>query len=838
MLKKITYLLLIVTSFGYSQNLPAGFTILEVADNLEAMTSFDFIDADTILLAQQSGEIYLFENGEVSSEPIVEIPTIISTVGGDRGLVAIKVDPDYPTSPYIYVTYTVEAATHNVVSRFIFENGDIDLSTEEILLELSPLPAIWHTGGAIVFDDQGHLFTTTGDNSTPSNAQDFNTTHGKVIRINKDGSIPVDNPYYGGPNIVDDIFWGIGLRNPFTMAIHKETNVIYVNDVGKFDAEEVNNATGIDRNFGWPDEEGYNELETSTYDQPSYAYIHPPGAPTDSTGYAITGGAFYDPETPIYPAVYVDKYFFMDYAARWINYVDPASNLEVGHHHHIHDLQSTRETFATNINESAISLNLSPDGYFYWLSRFNKKLYKLVFYDDDEPIILSYPEDTTTMVGESTAFEVIALGSPDLNYEWYKNGNLLGSAPNGSIYSWGNTVEAREGEYQVRVYNSFGEVWSPTWNLNVIPFNEAPEVNITLPIEGALYQAGETVQFEATGTDTEEGSLTGDRFTWFAVFHHDDHIHDGPAFATGVNSGEFVIPDFGESADNVWYEFIVRVEDALGQIAEDNVFIYPKKSTVTFVTNPPNLKVSIDGPNYDTPRDQLFVEFMNIPVSAPDYQVIDGVDPIYRLDNWSSNVTNDFLSVPEEDFTLTANFVACTFPDDVINFSYNFIRSPDQLEFLWNSTNTSCIKGFELENIDTGEIYYIDAYRDNDSYNYSIYNIDPDLVPNYNFRITSYNEYGNGNDVFLSFTLSDNDYTTRNFKLYPNPFRDFIILESNLLIDIQEFEMYNSIGVKMDITVNSIDEYKHKLKFDNLSTGIYYLKIKGENISTLKIVKD
>jgi len=472
------------------------------------------------------------------------------------------------------------------------------------------------------------------------------------------------------------------------------------------------------------------------------------------------------------------------------------------------------------------------------LTRFQKKLYKLEYYDGDEPIILSHPQNTTTMIGESTLFKVIAQGAPDLNYEWYRDGNLLGTAPNSPNYSWGNTQESRAGVYQVRVFNGFGEVWSPTWTLDVIPFNEAPEVEISLPLDDVEYQAGETISFSATASDAEEGNLDDERFSWFVVFHHDDHIHDGPPFATEVSSGTFQIPDAGESDHNVWYEFIVNVEDELGQVSEDNVFIFPKKSTVTFLTNPPNLQVSIDGPSYDTPKDQLFVEHMNIPVGAPDFQLIDGEDAIYRLEGWSSNVEEDFLNVPDDDITITANFVACAFPDDVINFSYNFTTSQGQLEFLWNSTNTPCIKGFELENIDTGEIYYIDAYRDNDSYNYSIYNIDPDLVPNYNFRITSYNEYGNGNDVFLSFTLSDNDYTARNFKLYPNPFRDFIILESNLLIDNQEFEMYNSIGVKMDITVNSIDEYKHKLKFDNLSSGIYYLTIKGENISTLKIVKD
>lgn len=840
MIRKILLFVFAINCLGNAQNLPPGFTILEVAEDLEAMTSMAFVDADTILLASQNGEIFLFDNGVVDSEPIVRIPTLVSTVGGDRGLVAIKMDPDYPTSPYVYVTYTLEDASRNVVSRFTFQNNTIDLGSEEVLLELSPLTAIWHTGGAIVFDDQGHLFTTTGDNSSnPAIAQDMNSTHGKVHRINKDGSIPTDNPFFGGPNTIDDTVWTVGYRNPFTMAIHKATNVIYVNDVGKFDYEEINNSTGPAGNFGWPDEEGYLALDPSPYDAPSYAYIHPPGAPTDSTGYAITGGAFYDPEVPKYPDEYVDKYFFLDYVAKWINYVDPSSNLEPGHHHHIHDLSHTRQTFATNIKESAISLTLSPDGYLYWLTRFQKKLYKLVFYDGDEPIILSHPQNTTTMIGESTLFKVIAQGAADLNYEWYRDGNLLGSAPNSGNYSWGNTQENREGEYQVRVYNSYGEVWSPTWTLDVIPFNEAPEVSISQPMDAVEYQAGETISFSANATDTEEGLLDDDRFSWFVVFHHDDHIHDGPAFATEVSSGTFQIPDVGESDHNVWYEFVARVEDDLGQVAEDNVFIYPKKSTVTFLTNPINLQVNIDGPSYNTPNDVLFVEHMNIPVSAPDFQMIQGDDAIYRLSGWSSSVTGDLLLVPEEDFTLTANFQRCTNPNEVENFDFSYSESEDQLQLSWNSTETPCIKGFEIEYLNDNSLFFIDAYREQNSYGYVIPGFDATQDIDHDFRIKSYNEYGESIYIYLSFNLlSLDEFSFNDLRVFPNPVKNQIIVPSLGLDNNLDLQLFNVFGQKLNnlewTTVNG-DLYGD---MSSLNSGTYILKIRqGAREKIFKVIK-
>ncbi|MDO6597894.1 PQQ-dependent sugar dehydrogenase [Oceanihabitans sp. 2_MG-2023] len=830
-----TLLFSLLFSLTFSQVLPEGFALVEVTDKVENASCFAFIDENNILIAKQNGEIYLHENGVTSAEPIVYIPTINSTISGDRGLASIAVDPDYPSSPYVYITYTVEESTNNVVSRFNYSNGVFDLSSELVLLELSPILYRWHVGGAIVFDDAGHLFTTTGDNSIPNNAQDINTTHGKVLRINKDGTIPTDNPYYGSGG-VSDLFWGIGLRNPYTMAIHKATNTIYINDVGQVAWEEINNATVANRNFGWPNEEGPNSTATSIYDEPSYAYAHP-GVVNDITGYAITGGAFYDPLVPKYPNEYVNKYFFLEFSNQWINIVDPYDDLTDGHTH-IHDLTSTRETFATGIPRGGIYLTTSPDGYLYFFSRIDNILYKIEYTDTDIPVIIQQEEDTVTMDGERTTFNVVAAGAPDLTYQWYKNGTIISNAPNAAIYRIWTTTMASAGTYQARVFNSYGEVWSETFELTVIPFNESATVTVTAtsPVNGSMYQAGETINFSATATDPEMGVIPASNYTWFVEFHHNDHLHDGPAFATGVDSGTFVIPDVGEIASDVWYKIIAKVTDDIDQESEGFAEVFPLKTDITFATQPAGLEVSIDGPGIVTPFTETFVEHLRLPIGAPS-QTVNGTDGVYRLNYWSETVTNDLYLIPEEETTLTAVFELCTNPDNIPTLTYT--ESIDGIEFNWNTTSTACNQGFTLENMDSLETYTIFANNVDSDYSQLVNNLVTGTQ--YNFRVQAYNEYGVSDYTYITFTLGVDNFSAFNgIRVYPNPVNNYFNIEGLNENEEYTLNLYSLLGQSVEnFKTNSIEGTHLEYDMSKLESGIYFLKVSvnGKN-KTFKIIKE
>src|SRR5207249_1987602 len=110
-------------------------------------------------------------------------------------------------------------------SRFT-ANGNTALpGSEVVLLDLDNLSstATNHNGGAIHFGLDGKLYIGVGENATGTNSQTLANLLGKMLRINADGSIPTDNPFYATATGNNRAIWAIGLRNPFTFAVQPGT---------------------------------------------------------------------------------------------------------------------------------------------------------------------------------------------------------------------------------------------------------------------------------------------------------------------------------------------------------------------------------------------------------------------------------------------------------------------------------------------------------------------------------------------------------------------------------------------------------------------------------------
>src|SRR5262249_29531611 len=152
----------------------------------------------------------------------------------------------------------------------------------------------------------GKLYIGVGENANGANSQSLNTLLGKMLRINPDGSIPGDNPFVTTATGVNRAIWALGLRNPFTFAVQPGTGRIFINDVGQNTFEEINEGVA-GANYGWPAAEGPST--DPAFRNPLFYYGHGSG---DSLGFAITGGAFYNPATVQFPADYVGDYFFAD----------------------------------------------------------------------------------------------------------------------------------------------------------------------------------------------------------------------------------------------------------------------------------------------------------------------------------------------------------------------------------------------------------------------------------------------------------------------------------------------------------------------------------------------
>src|SRR5438105_1496541 len=141
------------------------------------------------------------------------------------------------------------------------------------------------------FAPDGKLYVGVGENGNGANSQTLANRLGKMLRINADGSIPTDNPFYNVASGPNRAIWALGLRNPFTFSVQPGTGRIFINDVGQSTWEEIDDLVK-GGNYGWPATEG--PTDNPNFISPVFAYQHDTGEPQ---GRAITGGAFYNPAT-------------------------------------------------------------------------------------------------------------------------------------------------------------------------------------------------------------------------------------------------------------------------------------------------------------------------------------------------------------------------------------------------------------------------------------------------------------------------------------------------------------------------------------------------------------
>src|SRR6187455_2329085 len=197
--------------------LPTGFTESQVVTGLSNPTAMAFAPDGRLFVCLQGGQLRVVKDGALLPTPFL---TVTVSSSGERGLLGIAFDPQFTTNGFVYVYYTATTpAIHNRVSRFT-ANGDTALAgSEVVLLELNNLSsATNHNGGAIHFGPDGKLYIAVGENANGANSQTLANLLGKVLRINSDGTIPNDNPFFNTATGNNRAIWALGLRNPFTFA--------------------------------------------------------------------------------------------------------------------------------------------------------------------------------------------------------------------------------------------------------------------------------------------------------------------------------------------------------------------------------------------------------------------------------------------------------------------------------------------------------------------------------------------------------------------------------------------------------------------------------------------
>jgi glucose/arabinose dehydrogenase len=228
----ILCLVLLTAVPATAATLTGGFTESVIANSLLRPTAMAFAPDGRLFVCQQGGAFRVITAaGSLLATPFT---TITVDANGERGLLGVAFDPAFQSNQFVYVYYTATTPTiHNRVSRFT-ANGDVAVaSSEHVVVDLETLTsATNHNGGAIHVGPDGKLYVAVGENANGSNSQSFGNRLGKVLRINADGSIPSDNPFFNSASGVNRSIWALGLRNPFTFAFNRWNGEMFINDVG------------------------------------------------------------------------------------------------------------------------------------------------------------------------------------------------------------------------------------------------------------------------------------------------------------------------------------------------------------------------------------------------------------------------------------------------------------------------------------------------------------------------------------------------------------------------------------------------------------------------------
>ena len=252
----------------------AGNIRIERLATLEYPWGMALLPDGRLLITEKPGRLRIWTNGKLS-EPIQGVPKVVYNRPGEQGgLLDVEIDPDFARNGLVYLSY-VEAAEQQPsdlaeTGDFRFGNG-IDLS-DNILRggavargrldgnQLRDVQVIWrqvpktvgrgHFGNRIIFAPDGKLFITSGERMRFDPAQSLASNLGKVVRINRDGSIPNDNPFVGKEGARGDI-WSYGHRNILAAAIDPASGRLWAVEMGPLGGDELN-LIEPGKNYGWP----------------------------------------------------------------------------------------------------------------------------------------------------------------------------------------------------------------------------------------------------------------------------------------------------------------------------------------------------------------------------------------------------------------------------------------------------------------------------------------------------------------------------------------------------------------------------------------------------------
>jgi glucose/arabinose dehydrogenase/PKD repeat protein len=644
-----------------------GFVNEVVVPDVQDATTIAFLPDGRMLIGELSEKILVVQPGasQPDATPFLQLDS--SQLIGEQGLMDILPDKNFAQNGFYYVFYTKGSGgqnNHNRVSRFTASGNGTVAGSELRLWEDDVVAAQEHHGGSLAWGADDKLYITYGDQFQSTPAQQLASYRGKVLRINKDGTVPTDNPFYDGNGSNKDQIWALGLRNPFRMSIDPVSGTMYIGDVGGNDAstafEEVNvGARGA--NYGWPNCEGLCGLPGVT--SPIHSYPH------NGRDASITGGVVY--RGTQFPNEYRGSYFFADYVQNTIKRLvfDGSGNVATV----ANFWPADGATDGPSVGDPVKFLQ-GPDGSLYYVDiGFNdqhvpnpaaiRRIRYIV--GNQPPTAIASGNPTSGQAPLTVSFSSAGSSDPEgtaLTYSW-----VFGDGGTSTQANPSHTYQA-PGSYVARLTVSDG-VNSTVSNSVPITVGSPPTATILTPTNGISFRAGDAIGYSGSASDPEDGTLPASAFTWTILFHHDSHVHPG-GVVTGTKTGTLQIPASGHDFEgSTSYEIVLTVTDSTGLSSSTSVTVFPDKVNLTFNSVPNGLNIEIDGITKQTPFVLDDLKGFQHTINAPN-QANGGTS--YAFSSWSDGGGQSHsIVVPTTNQSYTATFTAVGSSNLVAAYSFD-----------------------------------------------------------------------------------------------------------------------------------------------------------------------